>query len=295
MTSPIKLNVDAKAEAKFSVKGKVPSKSLGRLVDAFTDMIRPFSEARGLKADQIRLQREEVVFEVARRARERLLFEKAPIQPVSSKVLIPLIEKASLEAADDDDMIQRWSDLLANASKDQKVEPRYVQILSELTSRQARLFDEVVNNAYEEISHPGAWLEDAPIHLGPTWVRRQINQVFVDRKSIPSADFIYNKVLETINYPGCAIIDLILSRANDDFYSMPENKLVNKGFHRLELDLEIIASLGILKRSQVFYTTKFKDDIHLIYYHITELGLSFLKAVKKVSVEDASEAIAEAG
>jgi hypothetical protein len=36
-------------------------------VDALTDIIRPFSERRGLKGDQIRLQREEVLVEVARK------------------------------------------------------------------------------------------------------------------------------------------------------------------------------------------------------------------------------------
>jgi hypothetical protein len=46
---PVNIDVGVKAEAKFDVKTEIPAKSTGRLVDALTDIIRPFSEARGLK------------------------------------------------------------------------------------------------------------------------------------------------------------------------------------------------------------------------------------------------------
>ena len=60
MKRPVNVDIGAKVEAKLNVKTEVPAKSVGRLVDALTDIIRPFSEARGLKADALRLQREEV-------------------------------------------------------------------------------------------------------------------------------------------------------------------------------------------------------------------------------------------
>jgi hypothetical protein len=54
--------------------GKVPSRALGRLtdsasrgLDALVDLIKPFSEARGLRGDQIRLQREDVLIEIAKK------------------------------------------------------------------------------------------------------------------------------------------------------------------------------------------------------------------------------------
>jgi hypothetical protein len=50
--SPV--NIDVKAGARIDVKAEVPSTSVGRFVDAITDLFRPFSEARGLRADQIR-------------------------------------------------------------------------------------------------------------------------------------------------------------------------------------------------------------------------------------------------
>jgi hypothetical protein len=62
------LSVDlaARAEAKLEVKTEVPAASAERLVDALTDIIRPFTERRGFKADLLRLQREEVAIQIAR-------------------------------------------------------------------------------------------------------------------------------------------------------------------------------------------------------------------------------------
>lgn len=93
----ISVDVGSPVSIKAEIKTEIPSASSGRLLDALTDAIRPFTEARGLRADQIRMQREDVLIEIARRAQERLRIENAPIKPVSNKFLIPFLEKASLE------------------------------------------------------------------------------------------------------------------------------------------------------------------------------------------------------
>jgi hypothetical protein len=108
MSEP-KVNVELGASARLEIKTEIPAKSTGRLVDALTDLIRPFSEARGLRGDEIRLQREEVAIEIARRALERKALEEEAIVPVANKVLVPLLEQASLEDIDDDVMMERWA------------------------------------------------------------------------------------------------------------------------------------------------------------------------------------------
>src|SRR6266853_1629328 len=91
------LSVDIGVKANLEIKAEVPKQSAGRLVDALTDIFRPFTEARGLKADQIRLQREDVLFEIAKKARARAVLEEVELHPVPTKLLVPFIEKASLE------------------------------------------------------------------------------------------------------------------------------------------------------------------------------------------------------
>ena len=59
---------------------------------------------------------------------------------VPLKTLVPLVELSSLEEEWDDEMVDRWAALLANASLDPKrVPPSFPRILSELSSNEARI------------------------------------------------------------------------------------------------------------------------------------------------------------
>jgi len=60
---------------------------------------------------------------------------------VPNKILVPLLEKASLEDISDDFMLEKWANLLASSSAGQEVQPRFVSILSEMTGGQAQLLD----------------------------------------------------------------------------------------------------------------------------------------------------------
>jgi hypothetical protein len=71
----VDIGLTAKASLEAKVSTEIPAQSSGRFLDAVTDIIRFFSERSGLKADQIRLQREDVLIEIARKARVRLEIE----------------------------------------------------------------------------------------------------------------------------------------------------------------------------------------------------------------------------
>ena len=62
----IELALSAKAKAEVSLRAEIPADAMGRLVDSLTDIIRPFSEKRGLRADQIRLQRVETLLTIVK-------------------------------------------------------------------------------------------------------------------------------------------------------------------------------------------------------------------------------------
>jgi Abortive infection alpha len=159
----------------------VPKQSTGRLLDAFTDMIRPFSEARGLKADQIRLQREEVAIEIAKRAKQRLDIKKGVEHPVPIKILVPLMEAASLEDLGDDFMIEKWANLLASAATSNSVEPRFISILKELQGRQAIIFEAMANNNVDIVRNGSLMLEDADCR-GINYIRVNLRGIF-DQKN----------------------------------------------------------------------------------------------------------------
>lgn len=138
------IKIDVGLSAKAEIKAEVPPSSMGRLVDALTDAIRPFTEARGLRADTIRLQREDVLIEIARRAQQRARLENAELHPVPLKTLVPLLEKASLEDPEDDEMLDMWAALLAAETTDPGHNRRwYIDILASIDSWQARLLHKI--------------------------------------------------------------------------------------------------------------------------------------------------------
>jgi hypothetical protein len=128
---PVKIDLSAKAEAKLDIKAEIPKESVGRLIDSLTDIIRPFSERRGLRADQLRLQREEVLIEIARRARQRAAEEQSTITSVPNKFLVPFLERASTEEVESE-LVDRWADLLVSAASGYKA--RYLQYISILAN-----------------------------------------------------------------------------------------------------------------------------------------------------------------
>jgi hypothetical protein len=137
------LGLSARATLEAKVSTEIPAQSTGRLVDAITDLFRPFTERRGLKADVIRLQREDVLIEIAKKAYRRLEIKNALPSPVPTKFLMPFLEKASLEDKDGF-LIDRWADLLASSSMHpENAHPRFVQILSELGGAEAKLLRDV--------------------------------------------------------------------------------------------------------------------------------------------------------
>jgi Abortive infection alpha len=138
--APFSVQIGAKAE----LKATIPAPSMGRLVDALTDAIRPFTEPRGLKADLIRLQREEVAIQIAHLAAQRARIEKIKLTPPPMKFLITFLEKASLEV-DDTDLHLRWAALLLSASTSyQASHVAFIDILSRLSADELKLLEEVV-------------------------------------------------------------------------------------------------------------------------------------------------------
>jgi hypothetical protein len=136
------------ASFKAELKAEVPKESTGRLIDALTDLIRPFSENRGLRADQIRLQREDVLIEIAKKTHQRLHLLGTKPEPIPNKILLPLLENASLEDISDEAMIERWSNLLAEAATGQAGNRlSQIKALSSINSHQANLLEHLFLNS----------------------------------------------------------------------------------------------------------------------------------------------------
>ncbi|MEN3794097.1 hypothetical protein [Fulvimarina sp. MAC3] len=136
------LKLDVGLGARAELKAEVPPSSMGRLVDALTDAIRPFTEQRGLNADRVRLQREEVLIEIAKKARQRLEIEGRKIDPIPLRVLHPLLEKASLTENEDEIFIETWANILYSASRYKRPNHLiFIDLLSKLDAPHLRYLE----------------------------------------------------------------------------------------------------------------------------------------------------------
>ena len=61
------------------------------------------------------------------------------------KILLPLIEQASLE--DDEDLTKKWMGLLASSVTGNSIHPSYPRILSELVQSEAKIIDCLYSSA----------------------------------------------------------------------------------------------------------------------------------------------------
>jgi len=98
------MEVSTKARAEGSTK-------------AFLDTVfGPAVEIGELARDQIRFIRWKTQVKMFHRAHAFLEKRRIPANRVSMKLLLPLLELSSLEDEDDEEMIDRWAGLLANAA-----------------------------------------------------------------------------------------------------------------------------------------------------------------------------------
>jgi len=257
---------------KLALKTTIPSKSSGRLLDALTDIIRPFTERRGLKADILHLQREEMAYRVAVLAARRIQLENRPITPVPLKALVPLLEHASLEDAGDTTMIEMWANLLASAAMGvQNNVPRYVSILSEINGRQARIIQNIMTKGGKPKGRlHGELLLDDLWSIDQAGVMLKLQQEV--SKATPAK---IAKVIEKhVNFYGVALADIIIGKAEDqwDF---------NRGLFPLDnnrVDIDTLESLNLLKDA-TFKNVLFQEyDVSVFFYRVTPLCIDMFAA-----------------
>lgn len=285
--SPVQVDLGAKAELKIGLETRIPEKSTGRLVDALTDIIRPLSESRGLKADLIRLQREDVAIKIALKARERLQIEAEEIRPVPTKLLVPILEAASLEDPEDDAMHELWANLLASASTTTNVEPRFPGILKELHTRQAVLIERIArNNAPADDKHWRRQLCNAPTDFDSYILTDRFSELQQNGALHNDAEAIFDGLYGWLNSPGCAPVDVIISMPGDEggWWSLPSSEAF--GAVDNALDLGILASLGILQKCSGVTAVPRGPRVVVLYYCFTELGVSFYSACNNFGLNE---------
>jgi len=284
---PVNVDIRAKAEAKLSIETRIPEKSSGRFVDAITDILSPYAERRGLKGDQLRLQREDVALQIVMKARDRIVLEAKEYKFIPTKILIPLLEAASLEEPDAIEMQGRWANLLASSATGIKVEPRYVSILKELSRSQADLLEQMAfrnNDPDIIVTDPEFFsvfvrFHDAWLDLDWRFFRRTIQNIIEDYNGRFDEEFFY-AIYEQLHQPGCIEVELEAGSLELD----PATNIYRPGID--DVDLEILSSLGLITEvCKTIDSNEVRELILMKYYFINQLGVEFLCACRNISYE----------
>ena len=100
-----------------------------------------FKEIGGIFGDRMRIKRLENQIKILDKANQ--IMEKNGLKPnqINLKVLVPLIEKSSLE--EDEKLQEKWANLISNISSfpENGLEPKLVKTLSNLSSIEASILD----------------------------------------------------------------------------------------------------------------------------------------------------------
>jgi hypothetical protein len=246
----VRIDVGASARLNVDVKAEIPTSSVGRFVDAITDMLRPLSEHRALKADLIRLQREDVAVEIARRAKDRLELEERPLHPIPLKVLIPLLEKGSQEAPDDSFMIDMWANLLASATGESSISPRVVGVLGELNGRQARLMIRIATQP--DPSGCGKLLYDK------MFTEKLVLELLGSSRSVKEA---LEAIVSVFRYRGALLRTLQAHTTDEMGCDGVYNGNLPKFDETLRADLGVLTSLNLLELTHIKTDSQSQYDI----------------------------------
>ncbi|WP_406873040.1 hypothetical protein WHT83_04100 [Aminobacter sp. P9b] len=283
-TVNLDLTASTKAEFKAEIRAEVPTTSMGRLVDSLTDIIRPFSESRGLRADHLRLQREDVLIQIARKASERLRHEQISIQPVSNKILVPFLEKASLEDPTDEEMVSRWVNLLASAASGQSFPPRLVSTLSEMEAQDARLLEtiyrtkQIKEGVKERLFALGAEVE--PFNAVTKHFTSSVIYDGIQDKKIPG-----NAILDylTVLLSGHGIYMIFAGYGKRQNYPLP--KIIDES--SIARSIEVLSALSLIQRDTAKgFLEKYHYDVQ--FYQITPLGVMLLSVCSQEAAREIS-------
>jgi len=170
-TAVAKIEASAKASIKRNknITEVIPPDVTRAKAGAWLDLVSPFTQWAGLKGDQLRYKREQLriqqdatLTEIANKAQRRLHFEEEKVTtPVPNKFLVPFLERGSLEEPESE-LCNRWADLLVSAAT--SYDPsmvRFSAVLAEIGTGEVAFLERIIRKPRGSlgINH----IEDVPI------------------------------------------------------------------------------------------------------------------------------------
>lgn len=257
---PIKVDIGAKAE----IKTEIPSQATGRLVNALTDALSPFSEGLGLIGDEIRAVRRDRAIKRLNAARFRMLAAGLTIGTVPDEFLLPWTEHTAQDGEDDLEIV--WQNLLISASVGYARRMKsFPAILAELNGEDVRFLD--------SMCPPDIPYDERQIIYGINDNLKEIHGGFGEGSG---TDVDYDRIkraldVETIPYARAQTIEInALEKAR---YTPSQS------YHSLPTTFGILVRNGLLEATEIqIKKGGVQGDVR--YVRLTPLGDQFVRACR---------------
>jgi hypothetical protein len=300
------ISVRAKASAKFGAVAKatyerkkttmevIPPEVTRAKAGAWLDVISPITEWAGLKGDQLRhkrhvlrLQQEETLLKVGLEARRRLQQLGVTPEPIPTKALVPILEKASLESPDSD-LIQAWGNLLASTAAQFDSEVMvFASILSEIGSRERAIIEEMVG-----ASGLGVWedrVRRATHGLTAEWLINQETIKPILRDAMENQDFgVFSALRRFVptGYP-CLITKIMRSQIIGTAVK-PVAVFESPFYSQRSAGFEVLSHQGLIREGGTGFNFGPEEaPLSVGWWEFTELGYAF---VARIVARDTSTA-----
>ncbi|TQF40277.1 hypothetical protein UNPF46_10965 [Bradyrhizobium sp. UNPF46] len=284
----------AKYEVRKNITEVVPPDVTRAKAGAWLTLISPITQWAGLKGDQLahkrdllRLQQEESLYEIAKRAREKIASSNFVPQAVPNKFLVPFLEKASLEEPGNE-LIELWSSLLASAATE--YDPHYIHfanLISQMSARQARLFSETVG------TDEASYLEDTLFDLQTEFLIDFIQNWVQDAHSRLSPnpthiDEMWAMIQRDLHQVGLAVEHVELEDGTKEMSDDDEHRHghIKESPYQdaFETDFAILDAIRLLKYVDTgYFVVADRWRVKVMCYYVTALGREFAKACGIVS------------
>jgi Abortive infection alpha len=286
-----KIEAIAKAsyERKRTITEVIPPDVTRAKAGAWLDLISPFTEWAGLRGDELRsrrellrLQREDVLVEIATRARSKLGSAQTG-RPIPNKFLVPFLEQASLEDPDSS-LVDIWAGLLVSASeKFESHHTHFVSIIGQLSAKQGEIFRKLIgtdNKNSLEIANDNIrmWLVQNRIR---SHVQRLLYDHVTKERDELTAQDLNDALRESLNH--LCIVPVYVSLEDlikKESYEIETEWSSYKDSD--EVDYSILDAVGLIRRVDAYFGIG-EWEFELIYYHLTELGYHFAMSCGIVS------------
>lgn len=277
--SPIKITVNKTK----SVTEQIPEDVSRAKAHAWLEIISPITEWAGLKGDALRhkrdilrLERETNLVELALRLKQKL--DGQEINPIKNKILVPALERASLESPDSD-FVERWANLLAAEAIDPADDTGlFSAILAEMGGIESKMLDRVQN----KLINADLWSSEKV--AGRTGViQKFLNDVGSQVRSVMS-DLIDQTVSERDGWSKMQNLfdasPAIVFGINHINASEIERWTSVRASAGEVIALDILEARNLMKREACQYLEEKPFSVTAMhYFSLTNLGVRFLQRV----------------